>query len=204
MDTTSESEVAYHSESQAPYHMTSVLEGTVGICGTAFDCIIDTGASDTVLSHTVVRKLNMMDKMAPSNSTLLTAAGKSERPMCMRWRIPITMGSLTLETDAMVTGANSYNVLIANHWLQMAGADILLSAEVIRLRINREQYEDMPIEANTGLPRINMLQEDGAEDQKAFGRKACLTQFLENHGIDPKQWDDLCVEAPADVRRNIS
>jgi len=98
-----------------------------------------TGASDTVLSHTVVRKLNMMDKMAASNSTFLTAAGKSERPMGMMWRIPITMGSLTLETDAMVTGANSYNVLIGYDWLQMAGADILLSAGVIRLRIDREQ-----------------------------------------------------------------
>ena len=190
METTFESEVAYHSESQAPYHMNSVLKGTVGICGRAFDCIIDAGASDTVLSHTVVRKLNMMDKMAPSNSTFLTAAGKSERPMGMMWRIPITMGSPTLETDAMVIGANSYNVLIGNDWLQMAGADILLSAGVIRLRIDREQYEDVPIEANTGLPRINMLEEDGAEDQKAFGRKACLTQFLEKHGIDPKQWDN--------------
>ena len=82
----------------------------------------------------------------------------------------------------MVTGANSYNVLIGNDCLQMAGADILLSAGVIWLRIDREQYEDVPIEANTGFPRINMLQEDG----KTLVRKACLTQFLEEHGIDPK------------------
>lgn len=68
METTFESEVAYHSKSLAPYHMNSVLKGTVGICGRAFDCIIDTGASDTVLSHTVVRKLNMMDKMAPKTA----------------------------------------------------------------------------------------------------------------------------------------
>ena len=135
-----------------------------------------------MLSHTVVRKLNMMDKMAPSNSTFLTAAGKTERPMGMMWRVPITMGSLTLETDAMVTGANNYNVLIGNDWLQMAGADILLCAGVIRLRIDREQYEDVPIEANTGFPRINMLQEDDPEGQKTVGRKACLSKFLEEHG----------------------
>ena len=190
METTFESEVAYHSESQAPYHMNSVLKGTVGICGRTFDCIIDTGASDTVLSHTVVRKLNMMDKMAPSNSTFLTAAGKTERPMGMMWRIPVTMGSLTLETDAMVTRANSYNVLIGNDWLQMAGADILLSAGVIRLRIDREQYEDVPIEANTGLPRINMLQEDKTKAREALESTACLTRFLEEHGVDPLEWDD--------------
>ena len=47
----------------------------------------------------------------------------------------------------------------------------------------------MPIENKAGFPRINMLQEIGTEDQKAFARKACLTQFLEKHGINPKQWD---------------
>ena len=114
METTFETEVAYHSESHAPYHMNSVLKGTVGVCGEAFDCIIDTGASDTVLSHTVVRKLGMMDKMAPSNSTFMTVAGKTERPMGMMWHIPITMGSLTVDTDAMVTSANSYQVLLGN------------------------------------------------------------------------------------------
>ena len=72
----------------------------------------------------------------------------------------------------------------------MAGADILPSAGVIRLRIDREQYEDVPIEANTGFPRINMLQEDDTEDQKASKRKACLNKFLEEHGIDPEKWDN--------------
>ena len=99
------------------------------------------------------------------------------------------MGSLTLETDAMVTGANSHNVLIGNDWLQMAGADILLSSGVIWLRIDRQQYEDVPIEANTGFPYINMMQKIGTEEQKVFARKAYLTQFLEKHGIDPKEWD---------------
>ena len=53
METTFETELAYHAESSAPYHMNSVLKGTVGVCGRAFDCIIHTGASDTVLSHAV-------------------------------------------------------------------------------------------------------------------------------------------------------
>ena len=108
-----------------------------------------------------------MDKMAPSNSTFMTAAGRSERPMGMMWRVPITMGNLTLETDAMVTKANSYNVLIGNDGLQMAGADILLSAGIIRLRLDRDQYEDVPIEANTaGSPHVNTLDTSTPEGQK--------------------------------------
>lgn len=194
METTFETEVAYHAESSAPYHINSVLKGTMGVCGRAFDCTIDTGASDTVLSHTVVRKLGLMDKMAPSNSTFMTAAGKSECPMGMKWRVPITMGNLTLETDAMVTKANSYNVLIGNDWLQMAGADILLSAGIIRLSLDRDQYEDVPIEANTaGLPHVNTLDTSAPEGQKTkdlVEDEQYLAQFLADYGIDPRVWDN--------------
>ena len=70
----------------------------------------------------------------------------------------------------------------------MAGADILLSAEIIRLRLDREQYEDVPIEANTGAPRINMLQDDPG-DRRAYEHQHVLTQFLEEQGIDPEKWD---------------
>ena len=129
-----------------------------------------------MLSHTAVHKLDMMDKMAPNNSmrTFPTAAGKTKRLMGMMWRVPITMRSLTLETDAMVTRANNYSVLIGNDWLQMAVADILLSAGVIWLSIDQEQYEDVPAEANAGFPHINTLQKNDTEDQKPSGRKACL------------------------------
>ena len=82
-------------------------------------------------------------------------------------RVPITMGSLTLEIDAMVTYASTYHVLIGNDWLQMASADILLSSNLIRLRLGREVWEELPIQANTGAPRINMLfPEDASSNQQ--------------------------------------
>ena len=156
METHFETEVAYHADYSLP-KTNSVLKGTVGIFGRAFDCIIDTGASHSVLSHSVVRRLGMLDNVEPSQNSYVTAAGKPERPMGILDRVPITMGSLTLEIDAMVTYASTYHVLIGNDWLQMASADILLSSNLIRLRLGRDVWEEIPIQANTGAPRINMF-----------------------------------------------
>ena len=109
----------------------------------------------------------MMDRLEPCNTRYLTAAGKPERPMGMLFRVPITMGQLTIEIDAMVTNANSYNVLIGNDWLQMASADILLSSGTIRVRTGRDAYEDIPIETNIGVPRINALETAGTSSHSA-------------------------------------
>lgn len=157
METNFETEVVYHAECGFP-NANSVLKGTVGVYGRAFDCIIDTGASDTVLSHSVVRRLGMLDKLEPTYRNYMTASGKAERPAGLLYRVPITMGSLTIEVDTMVTDANSYNILIGNDWLQMAYADILLSNGIIRLRTGRDTHEDIPIETNSGVPRVHMLQ----------------------------------------------
>lgn len=93
METAFESEAVYHSDSSSYPNIDSVLKAVAGVCGRAFDCKTDTGASDMVLSHSVVRKLSLMDKMVPSHTTFLTAAGKTERPMGMLYNIPITMGN---------------------------------------------------------------------------------------------------------------
>ena len=92
---------------------------------------MDTGASDTVLSHSVVRRLGLMDRLLPSQISFLTAAGKTEKPMGMLPSLPITLSSLRLHIDCMVTKANNYNVLVGNDWLRMAGANLLLSRGVL-------------------------------------------------------------------------
>ena len=124
-----------------------------------FECIVDTGASDTVLSHSVVRRLGIMNNLVPSQISFLTAAGKTEKPMGMLTNLPITIGSLTLPIDCMVTRANNYNILIGNDWLRMAGADILLSSAILRVRLGPDQYEDIPIDTDNGIPKAHLCQQ---------------------------------------------
>lgn len=72
--------------------------------------------------------------------------------------LPVTMGSLTLHIDCMVTKANNYHVLIGNDWLRMAGADLLLSSGILRVRLEPERFEDIRIDTDGGPTRLNIVQ----------------------------------------------
>lgn len=50
---------------------------------------------------------------------------------------PISIGSLKLKVDAMVTPTDNYTILVGNDWLRMVASDLLLSKGVLRVRINR-------------------------------------------------------------------
>ena len=163
MESTSETEAFYHNDAAQINNVNAVVRTDVDILGKVFDCIVDTGASDTVLSHSVVRRLGLMDKMVPSHTSFLTAAGKTEKPMGLLLNLPITICSLTLHVDCMVTKANNYNVLIGNDWLRMAGADILFSSSLLRTRLAPYQYEDIPIDTDGGVLRVHMYQPAGRE-----------------------------------------
>ena len=65
------------------------------------------------------------------------------------------MGSLIfkLEISAVVI----YQQCCTYHWLQMVSAGILLTSNLIRLRLGRDVRKDVPIQADTGTPRINVL-----------------------------------------------
>ena len=47
-------------------------------------------------------------------------------------------------SDAMVTAAHSYNVLVGNDYLRMAQADICLSTDTLRVQMGPDQYEEHP------------------------------------------------------------
>lgn len=110
METAFETEAFCHADQN--HTVNAVVKAEVDILGKVFECIIDTGASDTVLSHAVVRRLGLMDQLVPSSINFLSAAGKTERPMGMLPDLPITIGSLCLHIDCMITKANNYNVLV--------------------------------------------------------------------------------------------
>ena len=157
MEQVFDTDMLYHTDRHQPRTINTVVKARVTVCGSPFEAIIDTGASDTVLSHTVVRKLGLMDRMEQSDMSFLTAGGHVEVPMGVLQDLPIGLGSLSLPVDAMVTPANSYNVLVGNDFLRMAAADICLSNNTLKLRIGAEHYEEVPISSIPGARRVSML-----------------------------------------------
>lgn len=102
-----ETEESYHAESRQLNNVDAVCRSEVDILGKAFECIDDTGASYTVLSHSVISGLGLMDRLLPRNTSFLTAAGKTEKPMGMLPSLPVVMGNLCLHIDCMVAQANN-------------------------------------------------------------------------------------------------
>ncbi|DBA68848.1 TPA: hypothetical protein ACH3X2_013331 [Trebouxia sp. C0005] len=178
METNFETEACYHSENK-PAYVSAVVRAEVDILGKTFDCIVDTGASNTVLGHSVVRKLGLLDRLMPSRMSFLTAAGRSERPMGVLPDLPVTLGSLCLHLNCMVTKASNYSVLVGNDWLRMAGADLLLSSGVLRVRLGPEQYEDIRIDTDGDQPNISMCKP--AKGRHLHHAVQCLGQATALH-----------------------
>ena len=155
METTLETEAFYHNQSATT---NAVVRAEVNVLGKAFEGIIDTGASNTLLSHSVVRRLGLMDGLVPSRISFLTAAGNTEQPIGMLIDLPITIGSLCLHIDCMVTKANKYNVVFGNDWLRLAGSDLLLSQGVLRNRLAPDQYKEVQIDTTRDHPKVNLMQ----------------------------------------------
>ena len=85
----------------------------------------------------------------------LTAGGSSERPVGMLPELPIRIGRLELKINTMVTPAENYSILVGNEWLRMSCADLLLSKGVLRIRLDAEQWEEIPIDAEPGERQVN-------------------------------------------------
>ena len=119
--------------------------------------------------------MGLMNKMERCKTTFLTAAGKTERPMGMLRKLPITLGSLTLELDCMVTPANNYNMLLGNDYLKMAEADILLSIGKLHVRHGVDEYEDIPIDSEGRQSRLNVVHTITRADDRVPRRQEVLS-----------------------------
>ena len=149
---------------QTEYHGSAandVVRAPVQLCGLTFDGILDTGASDSAVSHIVVRILGMMDYIIPTDITYYAADGGSQAPIGILRHFPVCIGSLCLRIDIMVTPAEHYEVLIGYDWLRPAQADILFSrsrlrVSRLRVQLNHAQWEDIPIDVGVNRAEIDI------------------------------------------------
>ena len=88
--TSFETEKHYHVETRQVNSVNAVCRSDVSMLGKSFACIVHTGASDTVLSHSVVRCLGLMDRLMPSHTSFLAPAGPMEKPMGLLLGPPIS------------------------------------------------------------------------------------------------------------------
>lgn len=72
-----------------PHGPNTVVRAVVQIAGRTFEGVLDTGATDTAVSHQVIRRLNLLHRLQCSKTSFLTAGGGVERPVGIMLDLPI-------------------------------------------------------------------------------------------------------------------
>ncbi|CAI5477513.1 unnamed protein product [Closterium sp. Yama58-4] len=107
--------------------------------------IVDSGASQTALSHVIARKLGLLPYLQDTTIEYTTSSGETSKPWGILPDVPVRVGKLTLPIDIAVTGANTYDMLLGQDWIYSANADILTSKGQIVYRVNTKETDSVPI-----------------------------------------------------------
>ncbi len=140
----------------------SVVHTEVNVLGVPVTAIVDSGASNTCMSHAVARELKLLDRVQPTTASFTTADGTNSRPLGVLPRLHVSVGKLTLHLDVFVTPANSYSMLLASDWLVNAEATLIYKSKRLYYRVNLNDHDYVPIEIESGVPLLQMFCMNGA------------------------------------------
>jgi hypothetical protein len=109
------------------------------------DGIIDTGATNTMISQSAARQLNLIDQIEPSRLRYSCADGKMSTPWGIIRKLPVGVEGLVIPIDVFVSGATSYDVLLGTDWLTQAHAEISFAKQEMSFRIEPQIMGRVPI-----------------------------------------------------------
>lgn len=109
------------------------------------DGLIDSGATNTMISQSAARQLNLIDQIEPSRLKYSCADGKLSAPWGIIMRLPVGVEGLCIPIDVFVSGATSYDVLLATDWLTQAHAKISFAKQEMSFPIDPQLMGRVPI-----------------------------------------------------------
>ncbi|GAB4818110.1 hypothetical protein N2152v2_005156 [Parachlorella kessleri] len=126
--------------------------------------IVDSGASTSVLSQTVLRKIQRHRQLETTSTTFLTASGQREKPWGILRDVMVSVGRLTLSMDIPVVGAKNYDLLLGNDWLLQSACHMFWDARKLRIMISPTDYDevDFDVEGKLRAPHALAPHEDSA------------------------------------------
>jgi hypothetical protein len=88
----------------------------------------------------VVKELNMLSTMKPTEYTYRTSSGKVEKALGTV-EVSLRIGQIVIKTDMVVMPSGcGYNVLLGNELMTTLRADIMQSLKVVRFQVG-DHYE---------------------------------------------------------------
>ena len=119
-----------------------------------FRIIADSGATSSGINLTVVKELNLLPSMKPTEYTYRTSSGKVEKALGTV-EASLWIGPIVVKTDMVVMPSGcGYNMLLGNELMTTLRADIMRSLKVVRFQVGDcvTSVPMLPREARAGNP----------------------------------------------------
>jgi hypothetical protein len=158
------------------------------------DCVIDSGASTTTLSHATARKMNLFKHMKKSDMVFTTAAGTIETSMGCLEGLRITIGDLTLPVDVQISSADCFSLLLGYEYLRAVGANIDMENGRLWYRRDAGSRGWIPLKTISRRPGLNVLQEYDHAQMFTFS-----SDIPAERNTMPLNWDTLQEEDFAEL-----
>jgi hypothetical protein len=127
-------------------------------------CIIDTGAGISLISHALRDLLGMSIDRA-SKSSVIMANGSSTVPLGVIADVAISFGVCTVAVDLVVTEAATYNVILGMDWLTRANAKVDLGKQEMILS-KHGQRAVIPLNVTRGIrTEVTRLEEAESDEE---------------------------------------
>jgi hypothetical protein len=100
-----------------------------------FMIIADSGATSSGINLSVVKELNMLPNMKPTEYTYRTSFGKVKKALGTV-EVSLRIGPIVVRTDMVVMPSGcGYNMLLGNELMTTLRADIMRSLKVVRFQV---------------------------------------------------------------------
>jgi hypothetical protein len=119
-----------------------------------FWIIADSGATSSRINLSLVRDLNLLGSMKPTEYTYRTSSGKVQKALGTV-EVSLQIGPIVVQTDMVLMPSGcGYNMLFGNELMTTLRADIMRSLKVVRFQVGDcvTSVPMLPREARAGSP----------------------------------------------------
>jgi clan AA aspartic protease (TIGR02281 family) len=124
---------------------TTVCQAKVLANGREVDAVVDTGASHSVITRDLARKLGLQEEDNAKPVAFWNADGHLTSTTSIIRHIPVTIGPLTCKVDAFVTEAFNYDLLLGTDCLVPINATVCLKTRRLSFDLNTFTRSSVPI-----------------------------------------------------------
>ena len=137
---------------------TSVVRVHCKVHGMPVVAVIDSGASTSVMSQAVARKLQHLHRLEETSVTFLTASGLPEKPWGILRDVPVQVGKLEMSMDVPVVAARNYDLLLGNDWLLQSCCQMCWDSRTLRVMVTPHEYDEIGFDVEGELKAPSPLQ----------------------------------------------